>query len=249
MTQAVATRAAIPAQVPFGPVYILQLATSYMNLALPTSLATMGIAVRFFQRQGVPPAAAVTSSTVNSVVNNAVQGVMLVALLAFSSVTLNLDIGAPSASGATHILFVLLGIAVIGAVVLGHPGKARAWLQEHWNRWWPEVRGTISSLRESNKLGQLILGNVATEILFAAALGLFTRALGFPLSIADLLVINLSTSLFASLIPVPGGIGVVEGVWSSGCRPPGWNSRRHLLPCCSTASRRSSSRRYGAGSR
>ncbi len=123
LTQAVATRAAIPAQVPFGPVYILQLATSYMNLALPTSLATMGIAVRFFQRQGVPPAAAVTSSTVNSVVNNAVQGVMLVALLAFSSVTLNLDIGAPSASGATHILFVLLGIAVIGAVVLGHQAR------------------------------------------------------------------------------------------------------------------------------
>ena len=195
LTQAVATRAAIPAQVPFGPVYTLQLATSYMNLALPTSLATMGIAVRFFQRQGVPPAAAVTSSTVNSVVNNAVQGVMLVALLAFSSVTLNLDIGAPSASGATHILFVLLAIAVIAAVVLGHPGKARAWLQQHWNRWWPEVRGTISSLRESHKLGPLIPGNVATEILFATALGLFTRALGFPLSIADLLVINLSTSL------------------------------------------------------
>ena len=56
------------------------------------------------------------------------------------------------------------------------------------------MRGTISSLRESNKLGQLILGNVATEILFAAALGLFTRALGFPLSIADLLVIDLDAS-------------------------------------------------------
>ena len=37
-----------------------------------------------------------------------------------------------------------------------------------------------------------MLGNVATEVLFATALGLFARALGFPLSIADLLVINLS---------------------------------------------------------
>ena len=52
---------------------------------------------------------------------------------------------------------------------------------------------------------------MATEVLFATALGLFARAFGFPLSIADLLVINLSTSLFSSLIPVPGGIGVVEG--------------------------------------
>ena len=48
-------------------------------------------------------------------------------------------------------------------------------------------------------------------MLFATTLGLFARALGFPLSIADLLVINMGTSLFSSLIPVPGGIGVVEG--------------------------------------
>ena len=117
VTQAVATRASVPAQLPLGPVYVLQLATSYMNLALPTSFATMAIGVRFFQRQGVPPAAAVTSSAINSLANNVVQGVMLVALLLFSSATLNLDIGTPSASGATHILFLLLGIAAAVVII------------------------------------------------------------------------------------------------------------------------------------
>jgi uncharacterized membrane protein YbhN (UPF0104 family) len=143
-----------------------------------------------------------------------VQAVLLIAVVALSGATLNLQIGAPGASGATHILFLLLAIvAVVGvcAFVLGHVGRARAAVREHFNRWWPQVRSTFAALRASNKLGQLLLGNVATEVLFATALGLFTRAMGYPLSIADLLVINTGTSLFSSLIPVPGGIGVVEG--------------------------------------
>ena len=214
LSQAVATRASVPAEVPFGPVYVLQLAMSYLNLAVPTSFAGVAIGVRFFQRLGLSSAAAVTSGTINTFANNVVQAGLLGILLLFSGATLNLDIGTPSASGATHILVLLLGIAAvvaIGAVVLGHFGRARAAVREHFGRWWPEVRGTFASLRSSNKLPQLIVGNVASEVLFATALGLFARALGFPLSIADLLVINMSTSLFSSLIPVPGGIGVVEG--------------------------------------
>ena len=101
---------------------------------------------------------------------------------------------------------------MIGAVGSAHAGRARAWIREQLE---PLVaagaRHVPLAARSRTSSRQLILGNVATEILFATALGLFARALGFPLSIADLLVINLSTSLFASLIPVPGGIGVVEG--------------------------------------
>ena len=214
VTQAIATRASVPVQVPLGPVYLLQLANSYMNLAVPTSFASIAVGVRFMQRQGVPLAAAVTSGTINTLANNIVQGVMLAALLLFSGATLNLDIGTPNASGATHILLLLLGLLLAAwalIVLLGYAERARSWVRGHFNHWWPEVRSAFTSLRGSNKLGELVLGNVATEVLFATALGLFARALGFPLSIADLLVINLSTSLFSSLIPVPGGIGVVEG--------------------------------------
>jgi uncharacterized membrane protein YbhN (UPF0104 family) len=214
VSQAVATRSSVPAEVPFGPVYVLQLATSYLNLAVPTSFAGVAIGIRFFQRQGVSAAAAVTSGTINTFANNVVQAGLLGVLLVFSGATLNLQIGAPSASGATRILLLLLAVAAavaIGAAAFGHLGRARASVREHFSRWWPEVRGTLASLRTSHKLSQLIISNVATEVLFATTLGLFARALGFPLSIADLLVINMGTSLFSSLIPVPGGIGVVEG--------------------------------------
>ena len=52
---------------------------------------------------------------------------------------------------------------------------------------------------------------MASELLFATALGMIAMALGYHISLVDLLVINLSVSLFASFIPIPGGIGVVEG--------------------------------------
>jgi uncharacterized membrane protein YbhN (UPF0104 family) len=214
VTQAISTLGSIPVRLPFGPVYALQLATSYMNLALPSSIARMAVTVRFFQRQGVAPAVAVTSGAIDSFTGNVIQAVLLVLLLIFSSATLNLDVSAPDSSGITDLLLLLIGIAVVVvlAVVLSRPGRrAIAAARERVGRWWPQVRGTLSALRGSHKLAQLILGNLATEILFATALGMFTRGLGYPLSLADLLVVNLSVSLFSMFIPVPGGIGVVEG--------------------------------------
>jgi uncharacterized membrane protein YbhN (UPF0104 family) len=214
VTQAISTLGATPVSLPFGPVYALQLAMSYMNLALPSSIARLAVSVRFFQRLGVAPAIAVTSGAIDSFTNTIVQVLLLVLLLIFSSSTVNLDLGEPSSPDVSHLLFVLLGLAllVIVGVLVSPPGRrAIASTRKRIAVWWPQVRGTLSSLRGSHKLAELILGNVATEILFATALGMFARGLGYPLSLADLLVINLSVALFSMFIPVPGGIGVVEG--------------------------------------
>ena len=67
-----------------------------------------------------------------------------------------------------------------------------------------------SRLRASDKLALLIGGSLATELLFATALGIFANAIGYDIWLADLLVINISVSLLASFVPVPGGIGVAE---------------------------------------
>ncbi len=73
-----------------------------------------------------------------------------------------------------------------------------------------------TSLRGSHKLAELVLGNVATEVLFATSLGMFARGLGFPLSLAELLVINMSVSLFATFIPCPEGSASSRAACSSG---------------------------------
>jgi uncharacterized protein (TIRG00374 family) len=56
----------------------------------------------------------------------------------------------------------------------------------------------------------LIGGSLATEILFATTLGVVAAAFGYEVGLLNLLLINISVSLLASFIPVPGGIGVTE---------------------------------------
>ena len=77
-------------------------------------------------------------------------------------------------------------------------------------RWWPDVRAAARPLRDPQKLFQLLGGSFATEILFAAALCLFVHAFGGDLSLVEVLFVNLTASLVAMVIPVPGGIGVTE---------------------------------------
>ena len=72
------------------------------------------------------------------------------------------------------------------------------------------MRRALGALRASHKLALLLLGSLATEVLFAVALGVCARGFGYDLPLAELLVINISVSLLASFIPVPGGIGVAE---------------------------------------
>jgi uncharacterized membrane protein YbhN (UPF0104 family) len=209
VSQSFSTIGSVPASLPFGPVYALQLATSYMNLALPSSLARLAVNIRFFQRQGLSATVAVTSGVIDSFTSTVLQVLLLILLLLFSESTVALDLSTPSGDSARLAALVLL-LLVVSILVLVLVGRIRRAIVDRVRRWWPEVREAIAGLRASNKLALLIGGNLATEILFATALGLFAHALGYTLPLSELLVINMSVTLLASFIPVPGGIGVTE---------------------------------------
>jgi len=88
--------------------------------------------------------------------------------------------------------------------------RSRELIVERVRAWWPEVRAALGAMRSSNKLALLLFGTIATELLFAFALGMFALGLGTRISLTDLLVINIGVSLLSTFIPVPGGIGVTE---------------------------------------
>ncbi|HEY7693982.1 MAG TPA: lysylphosphatidylglycerol synthase domain-containing protein [Gaiellaceae bacterium] len=223
LSQAVSTLGSVPAPMPFAPVYVMQLATGYMNVALPSSLARMAVTVRFFQRQGLTAPTAVSSGVIDSVAGTFVQGVLLAVLLIFSESSLPLELPAPS-SGLLALLFVLVGALVACILVVVLVRRLRDAILDRVRRWWPDVRAALAALRASHKLALLLLGSLATELLFAIALGLFARAFGAHVDLTELLVINIGVSLLASFIPVPGGIGVAEfglsiGLTSAGMEP------------------------------
>jgi uncharacterized membrane protein YbhN (UPF0104 family) len=209
LTQALSTLGSVPARIPFRPVYVMQLATSYMNLALPSNLARMAVNIRFFQRQGVPPTTAVTAGAIDSFTSTVIQALLLGLLLVFSSASLTLGLELPSGD-SLRLAAVVVGLALvsIGAFLL--VPRLRNPVVERVRRWWPDVRAAVLGLRTADKLGLLLGGSLATEILFATSLGMFANALGYDVSLAELLVMNISVSLLSSFVPIPGGIGVAE---------------------------------------
>jgi uncharacterized membrane protein YbhN (UPF0104 family) len=214
LAQSVSTLGASPIRLPYGPVYALQLAVSYINLAIPSTAARVAVNIRFFQRRGLAPGAALAIGALDGFAGFIVQCSILISILLFTSASLDLSFGSSSSSdgdsGTSFVAFVIVVAVVSLAVALIVPKWRRKLLGFTFSTLkdvWAAVRG----LRSLRRLGLLFGGNLATEVLFATTLGIFVLAFGYSLGLVDLLFINVVVAMFAGLMPIPGGIGVVEG--------------------------------------
>ena len=219
--QAVSELGACPVPLPLGPLYVLQLGMSYVNIALPGTAARIAISVRFFQRHGIQPGTALAVGALDSVSQYIVQATILVSLLLFTTASLELDLDAGTAAHATRLLII---VVVLAGAIIGIVAAVPRW-RRFIGRWVvrlaSESREALRGLNSPRRLGLMFGGNLATEFLFAAALGVFTRAFGYSIGFGDLLFINISVSLLAGLLPIPGGIGVAEGALSFGLMQAG----------------------------
>lgn len=171
LTLALSTMGSLVAKLRFGPVWVKQLSEPYLSLALPSGVARMALSIRFFQRQGVPPPVAVASGAIESLAGNLVQVVLLVSLLLFSEATLAFDLEGPGDSGMRKLLFIVVAVVVVSVGVLALVPRLRRAIAGRVRRWWPDIRETLGTLRTPNKIGLVLLASVATEVLFASALG------------------------------------------------------------------------------
>jgi uncharacterized membrane protein YbhN (UPF0104 family) len=211
LTQAASTMGASPVRLRFRRLYTLQLAVSYVNLAIPSSAARVAVNLRFFQRQGVNPAAALSAGALDGLSGFVVQIGLLAGLLLLTPLTLDIDLDA-ALSGSTGRL--LLVVVALAAVVVGTALGVARWRRRilDWTRdLGGEALKALRGLRSPRRLALLFGGNLATEVLFATALATFAHALGGDVSLGEALLINLSVALLSGLLPVPGGIGVAEG--------------------------------------
>jgi uncharacterized membrane protein YbhN (UPF0104 family) len=213
---AASTQGASPQPIPLGPLYMLQLALAYIGLALPGSAARFAVNVRFLQRQGLPSGSAVAVSALDSVWWFVVQIVLLVGIIIATPLSLDVDLGGSSGGLVSRLLPIVGLIAVVAIVVLAAVPAWRRPIADWFRQMFHEARAAATGLSQPRRLGGLIGGNLALQILLALALAAFTRALGHPIGYVEVLFVNLSVSLLAGLLPVPGGIGLVEGALTVG---------------------------------
>jgi uncharacterized membrane protein YbhN (UPF0104 family) len=212
ITNAVSTIGSTTQPLPLGPTALMQFASCYVNLAVPSSAGRLALTTRFFQRFGVSSATALSAGVIDSVSEFVTQVVLFLLVFFVSDVDLGLSVSQDQLSGlATTALIIFAVLVVAGAVAFLVPSlraKARTSLLQ--------ARDALQVLRSPSKLLQLYGGNLLSQLLFALTLGACVRAFGMHLPLSDLILINTVVSLFAGLLPVPGGVGVTEGGISLG---------------------------------
>jgi uncharacterized membrane protein YbhN (UPF0104 family) len=130
----------------------------------------------------------------------------------FGMTTLDFSLDTGKVSGAAKLAVAAIVVAVIGVIVVMVVRKLREWVFHQLSL----ARDALRGIGAINRWGLLFGGNLLTQILFSLTLGLCVLAFGYHVSLVNLMAINVMTSFFAGLMPVPGGIGVSEAALTAG---------------------------------
>lgn len=198
---------ASPADLEPGPTVRLQFAISYISIAVPTAAGRIAASLRFQQRFGVPPAAALSAGLIDSFSGFLVQ----VTLIATAVFVVRPDLSEIGDGGGTFdidLVFILVGVVVVAlaGVALWRLPKLRDRVREVVG----EARSALRVVRSPRRVALLLSGGLIAEIGYAAALGLCLRGFGVHVSVAELVLVQVAVGLFAGLMPIPGGVGVAE---------------------------------------
>lgn len=208
--QAMSSLGASPEPLPFGPLYLLQLALGYLALVLPGGTARFAMNVRFFNRQGLPAGSALAVAGLDSAFWFGTQVAVLGGILIATPTSLGLEFdGDPSAS-LTRLGWIVVAVGVVTAGVFVAIPRWRRSAADQLRRLWHDARAATAGLASWRRLGLLVGGNLLTETIFALTLVTLVAALGSSVPFLEALAVHLAVCLVAGLLPIPGGIGVVE---------------------------------------
>jgi len=203
---------------PFFPLVMLELSNTFTVLTV--SGAVTAARVRFFQRQGMDPAVAISSGMLVGTASWVAKGVMLAISIPLAANTISVQ-RIISTAGIKNIhvntgvvLAVLVAVLVlVGLVVfiVAKVPKSRKAFDEKVVPHIDELRTHLKELaRSPRKLVELLSGQVVAQLVTALALGAGLAAFHQHLSVAACLVVVTFGGIIGSVSPVPGGMGVVE---------------------------------------
>jgi len=195
----------------FGRTLLAQLAASFAGFVTPPAVGGLALNVRYLQKSGVPPAGIATSLGLSQAVNAASHVVLLVAFAAATGATSNESLPVPG--WAFGVLGGMAGLALLALTITG----VRRWVT---TRVLPPLRQSLSRLLDlltnPSKLAEALLGALALNAAYIAALWFAVHAFNGSVSLSGAAVVYLTSAAIGSVAPTPGGLGAVELALSTG---------------------------------
>lgn len=126
-------------------------------------------------------------------------------------VDLPVDFDTSAGQDSERLVGLIVLIVVAATVALLASGRRRGAIRRWFGELTRDAKETLRGGWTPTRGALLLGGNLGAELLFATALTIFVRAFGYDVPFVEVLLINTGVSLVAGVLPVPGGIGVVEG--------------------------------------
>ncbi len=199
---------------PLRPVVGVNFANQFTGL-VGGSVANAALNIRFFQRQGMTAAVAVSSGVLVSVAAAVVQATLVVVGLLVVGDTFSWsgsgDSGSSDgSSGSQTFITVLIVVAVVVVVAVFVP-RIRRRIGQVLVPQLHAARDNLAAIVKDPRKGmQLFGGNFVSQLFFALTLWAALECYGESLGILQLIVINSFASVLGGIMPVPGGMGVIE---------------------------------------
>ncbi len=198
-------------RLPLLPLVQLQYAVKTVGLAVSATLGRVALYTSFLRRFGVGATVAVTVSALDSFAGAVVNVVVVLVAVLLAQTLPDVNLSGPG--NLDRILVFLVVAVVLSAVIVAAVPKLRRQLLMVW-------RGLVSSLRVVTDSPARTLGlfgtNLASLMITAVAMLCMVEGLQPSLPYGTVLCVTAAAALFASLIPVPGNVGVGEAAISAG---------------------------------
>ncbi len=214
-TDAAALVAVSPKPVPVGVTTIEQFAIGFVNIAIPSAAGRVATNARYFQKFGISPVTSTTTGAITGFVGFVAQAILIVLTILVGAGSIDLS----NLQGGGSVLR-LLGMAVavfVGAAILVRAVPAwRHWAWSKLERPLSQIGDAFQTLKEPRVSLTALGSSIGTEVLYAAGFAMCVAAVGGSITLGQAIFINVTVSLFAGLMPIPGGVGVSEAGMTAG---------------------------------
>ena len=208
-TDAMSVAFVSPKPVPVGITTVEQFAIGFVNIAAPSAAARTATNARYFQGFGINAVTATTTGAITSLIGFGAQTILIILTILAGKGSIDFselesDGGAIKYLVMAIIIFVVVGIAVVIVPSWRH----RAWSKIE--KPISQMGAALETVKDPKVLIKALSASIGTEVLYGAALATCVLAMGGSIDLGEAIFINVTVSLFAGLMPIPGGVGVSE---------------------------------------
>jgi uncharacterized protein (TIRG00374 family) len=191
---------------------LVQVAGSFVVLVTPPAVGGVALNVRYLRKARISAADAAASVGVSQVISFLVYAVLVLVSATIAGTT---STAAKALTPPKWVYIALLVLGVIALVILALPAGRRQLVSRVSSLAGRVIPRLVDVAQRPTRLVSGIGGSLLTSIAYILCLAASLQAVGESrVPLASVAVVYLTASAIGSIIPIPGGIGAVEGAMS-----------------------------------